>query len=114
MKVAIIGSRNCGALRCEDVIARIPRNCTAIVSGGARGVDTLAREAARILGLSFTCFLPDYKTYGQIAPLQRNITIVDSCDFLLAFWDMHSAGTRYVISYCLKCDKPFKIIKIDS
>ena len=51
MRVAVIGSRQCGSLSAEEVVARLPEGCTEIVSGGARGVDRLAREAARRLGL---------------------------------------------------------------
>ncbi len=112
MKVAIIGSRSCGKMTSDDIISYIPSNCAEVVSGGARGIDSLAQQAAQKLGLSFRCFLPNYSLFGHIAPLQRNISIVDYSDYVLAFWDMRSRGTRNVISYCMKCEKPFKIIKI--
>ncbi len=112
MKVAIIGSRNSGCMTAKDIIAYVPQNCSEIVSGGARGIDTLAEQAATTLKLPLTCFTPNYERFGSLAPLKRNVSIVDYSDYVLAFWDMRSSGTRYVLSYCLKCEKPFKIIQI--
>lgn len=44
MKVAIIGSRT---LRIENLGDYLPENVTEIISGGAVGVDTCAREYAK-------------------------------------------------------------------
>ena len=43
MRVGIVGSRNVGNL---DIEKFLPEEIGEIVSGGARGVDTLAREYA--------------------------------------------------------------------
>ena len=43
MKVAVIGSRG---LNVSDLGRYLPENTTEIVSGGAKGVDTSAREYA--------------------------------------------------------------------
>ncbi len=112
MKVAIIGSRNCGCMTVQDILPYVPQNCSEIVSGGARGIDTLAQQTAKRLNLPFRCYEPDYLMFGRFAPLKRNVSIVDYSDYVLAFWDMRSSGTRYVLAYCLKCEKPFKIIQI--
>ncbi len=112
MKVAVIGSREAKGTDKDHIICHLPANCTEIISGGARGIDTLAQEAARALGLSFRSFLPDYAAYGRVAPLRRNVKIVEYSDYVLAFWDMRSSGTRFVIAYCLRLNKPFKIIRI--
>ena len=47
MKVAIIGSRN---LTVKDLGQYLPEGTTEIVSGGAKGVDTCAREYALAKG----------------------------------------------------------------
>lgn len=57
MKVAIIGSRN---LIVKDLKKYLPEDTTEIVSGGARGIDTCAREYAHRNGLELTEFLPEY------------------------------------------------------
>lgn len=54
MKVAVIGSRG---LSVTDLGRYLPENTTEIVSGGARGVDTSAREYALSHGIKLTEFL---------------------------------------------------------
>lgn len=106
MKVAIIGSRDLWA---EDFESYLPENVTEIVSGGARGIDSAAKEYARKSGIKLTEFLPDYAQFGQRAPLLRNLEIIDYSDLVLAFWDGQSRGTRFVIENCRKKGKPCKI-----
>lgn len=110
MRVAVIGSRECEGLTVEKVLANIPKECTEIVSGGARGVDQLARQAAKALGLLYTEYLPDYNVFGKKAPLVRNTSIIAHADYVLAFWDYHSNGTRDALLKGLRQDKPIKIV----
>ena len=37
---------------------------------------------------------------GLSAPLRRNITIIENADLVVAFWDMESRGTKFVIDQC--------------
>ena len=106
MKVAVIGSRN---LKVDDLGKYLPEGVTEIVSGGARGVDTCAREFALANGIKLTEFLPEYDKYGRGAPLRRNITIIEYADLVLAFWDGSSHGTKYVIDNCKKRGVPVKV-----
>ena len=106
MKIAIIGSRNLGVIGLENFL---PKNVTEIVSGGARGIDTCAREYAQIHGIQLTEFLPDYSRYGRGAPLKRNLEIIAYADVVLAFWDGTSRGTKYVIDNCKKQNVPIKV-----
>ena len=97
MKVAVIGSRG---LSVTDLGRYLPENTTEIVSGGARGVDTSAREYALSHGIKLTEFLPEYTRFGRSAQLKRNITIIEYADIVLAFWDGKSRGTKFVIDNC--------------
>lgn len=97
MKVAVIGSRG---LSVTDLGRYLPENTTEIVSGGARGVDTSAREYALSHGIKLTEFLPEYTRFGRSAPLKRNITIIEYADIVLAFWAGKSRGTKFVIDNC--------------
>lgn len=112
MRVAVVGSRKCPGLNLEKIKEKLPEDCTEIVSGGAQGVDSLAKECAEAFGFRYTEFLPDYGEYGRTAPLVRNRQIVDHSDFVLAFWDYRSNGTRATLAYALEQDKPIKIILI--
>ena len=107
MRVAVIGSRG---LKVPDLERYLPEGTTEIVSGGARGVDTSAREYANAHGLKLTEFLPEYEKYGRSAPLRRNITIIQHSDLVLAFWDGQSHGTKYVIDNCKRMGVPVKVL----
>ena len=97
MKVAVIGSRG---LTVTDLGKYLPEDTTEIVSGGAKGIDTCAREFALAHNIKLTEFLPDYKSFGKRAPLKRNLQIIGYSDIVLAFWDGKSRGTKYVIDNC--------------
>lgn len=99
MKLAIVGSRTINNIKLDEFI---PKNVTTIISGGAMGVDTLARNYARKHGLKLIEYFPDYEKYGKIAPLKRNILIIEEADCVLACWDEKSRGTKFVIDECQK------------
>lgn len=73
-----------------------------IVSGGAKGVDTCAREWAERHGLPVREFLPDYARYKRGAPMKRNREIVKYCDFICFFWDGKSKGSKATMRMCDK------------
>lgn len=106
MKVAVIGSRG---LTIENLENYLPKNTTEILSGGAKGVDTSAREYAISHGLKLTEFKPDYARFGKGTPLKRNLQIIDCADLVLAFWDGSSKGTKFVINKCKELGKEIKI-----
>lgn len=110
MKVAVIGSRG---LSVTDLGRYLPKNTTEIVSGGAKGVDTSAREYALSHGIKLTDFLPEYTKYGRSAPLKRNITIIEYSDIVLAFWDGKSRGTKFVIDNCRKLGVEVRVYIMD-
>ena len=110
MKVAVIGSRG---LSVSDLGRYLPENTTEIVSGGAKGVDTSAREYALSHGIKLTEFLPEYTRFGRSAPLKRNITIIEYSDIVLAFWDGKSRGTKFVIDICRKLGVEVRVYIID-
>lgn len=110
MKVAVIGSRG---LSVSDLGRYLPENTTEIVSGGAKGVDTSAREYALAHGIKLMEFLPEYTKYGRSAPLKRNITIIEYSDIVLAFWDGKSRGTKFVIDNCRKLGVEVRVYIID-
>ena len=80
-------------------------------SSAAGGVDACAREYAEANGIELTEFLPEYEKYGHSAPLRRNITIVQHSDLVLAFWDGHSRGTKFVINKCKELGVPVRVFR---
>jgi len=113
MRVAIIGSRNCEHFQIKYIFRYLPDRCTAIISGGARGIDSFAKQAAAQRGIPFLCIPPDYRAYGRGAPLMRNRMIVKQADYVLAFWDFRSRGTAHAIAQCIARGVPVRIIGLD-
>lgn len=91
------------------------RRITVVVSGGARGIDTIAAEAAEAAGLRSTVLLPDREKYpGKMiyrAYMERNRAIVDACDLLLAVWDGKSRGTRHTIDCARRQGRPVFVVR---
>ena len=106
LKVAVIGSRGITVTNLGDYL---PAGCTEIVSGGAKGIDTCAKEYVQKQGLKLTEFLPEYEKYGRGAPLKRNIQIIEHADEVVALWDGKSRGTAFVIKECEKMGKPITV-----
>jgi len=109
MKLAIIGSRN---FTDNDLMDQHLKGLCIdeIISGGAKGADTLARNYAIENQIPLKEFKPDWAQYGRGAGIIRNKKIIDSADYILAFWDGQSKGTQHSINYAKKNDKPIKVI----
>ena len=109
MKLLIVGSRSITRF---DLSAHIPQCTDTIISGGAKGIDTLAEEYADRKQISKYIVRPNYKLYGRAAPLKRNEIMVDMADAVLIIWDGHSKGTEYTLKYAQKTNKTFYLVKI--
>lgn len=109
MRLAIVGSRICTPI---DIASHLSAKPDVVVSGGAAGVDTYAKEYAMKNGITLVEYLPEYEKYGRKAPILRNIQIVDNCDFLIAFWNGTSPGTKFTIDYAMKRGVPYRVVRI--
>ena len=77
-----------------------------IVSGMARGVDSLAVEFARRNGLVLWEFPADWQTHGKAAGHIRNRQMAEFCDCVLVIWDGESPGTKNMIKEAQRLHKP--------
>lgn len=104
MKIAIIGSREPGNINfAKELEKRINiQSGDTIISGGAKGIDSLAAEYATAHGLALVEIRPDYAKNGRGATFIRNREIVDNADMVVAFWNGTSKGTKYTIDYANK------------
>lgn len=111
---AVVGSRNfTDYLLLAETLDAVP--LSRVVSGGARGADTMAIEYAKRKGIPYTEYPADWAVYGRAARFIRNKQIVDSgVDIVIAFWNGFSSGTADTINYANKQNKKVYIIYYDS
>jgi len=84
-----------------------------IVSGGAKGADTLGARFAEENDIPLVEFKPDWKKYGRKAGFLRNVDIINECTHCIAFWDGDSHGTKHDIDLCEKQGKPCRVVIFD-
>lgn len=79
---------------------------TVVISGGARGVDSIVARLAVRLGYDLVQYPPDYGKYGKRAPLERNTLIVESADIVVGFPAPWSSGTLDTMRKAKAAGKP--------
>lgn len=81
-----------------------------LISGGARGADSAAVEyGKRAWNLEAIVFPAEWDKHGTKAGFIRNKLIVDAADFIVAFWDGESRGTKLTIDLALKERKHLEV-----
>lgn len=102
-KIIIAGSRgfsNYKLLRekCNEYLREKRKEYNIIIiSGGARGADTLGEKYAQDEGFSLEVFLANWNKFGKSAGFRRNEQMGEVADALIAFWDGKSHGTKHMI-----------------
>jgi hypothetical protein len=99
-KVIVAGGRDFNdykllTAKCDNYL--INKNNIEIVSGGAKGADSLAIKYANERGYNVKIFPPDWSTFGKRAGYLRNEQMGNYADALIAFWDSESRGTKHMI-----------------
>ena len=108
MNVAIVGSRDFNDYEklCDVVLSVISVvKIKTIISGGARGADRCAEKFARERELQLRVLLPDKTMANNSRYAKRNQQIVQHCDFLIAFWDGKSPGSKMTIDMTISAGK---------
>lgn len=114
MKVAVVGSREFNDyFYLRDVLDGHRDKIDLLVSGGARGADTLAQKYAKENGIPILIYYPEWKKLGKQAGIIRNTLIADQADVMVAFAYKTSRGTRHAISYMRGLDKPVVVIDLE-
>lgn len=83
-----------------------------IISGGARGVDSMAEIFAKENNIPITIFHPDWNKYGKSAGILRNTDIINSATHVIALPSVHSKGTYDSINKAKKLGKNLKVVNI--
>jgi len=115
MKVSITGSRgfNDYLVFCKHINNfKKDNSIKFIISGGAKGVDSLASKYSLENYIGLKEILPNWNKYGKRAGILRNIEIIENSDFNIIFWDGESKGTKFNIDYCTKNNKDYIVIDV--
>lgn len=80
-----------------------------VVSGAARGADSLGELFAKENNIPVKQFPADWNAHGRAAGPIRNRQMAEYADVLIAFWDGKSPGTKNMIETMLKKGKIVKV-----
>lgn len=116
MKLVIFGSRNITEYEdLEPIICTVIQDnfsdVTEIVSGCARGADTLGEQFAADYQLPVKKFPADWEKYGKAAGPIRNADMAAYADAGIALWDGESRGTLNMIDQMHKLGKQVVVIQ---
>ena len=113
IRLAVVGSRSFNDYELlSQVLGSVKTTICSIVSGGAKGADSLAAKYALEHSIPLHEILPDWDKLGRKAGFVRNREIVASADALIAFWNMGSKGTAHTIQLARDANIPMYIKEI--
>jgi hypothetical protein len=114
LKVIIAGSRDitdydyiCNAVKISGY------TITEVVSGRARGVDTLGEKYAEEFQLAVKYFPADWKRLGRAAGPLRNLEMGNYADKAILVWDGRSPGTEGMMNIMIRLKKPYHLYNIN-
>ena len=84
-----------------------------IVSGHARGTDTMGERFAKEHGLPCEYYPANWQIHGRAAGPIRNKEMANNADALIAFWDGQSRGTLSMINLARKMGLQVAICRYD-
>ena len=98
MKVIIAGGRDFDnyEMMCQELEGI---DITEVVCGEARGADSLGKRWAQEHNIPVKSFPADWDAYGNYAGIRRNHDMAQYADYLVAFWDGKSKGTKDMIAF---------------
>ena len=115
-KVIVAGSRNYNnkefIYNKLDILLSKVNKPVQIVSGLAKGVDSIAVDYAQDRGLSLKTFEAHWDDHGKKAGILRNIEMGDYSDALIAFRLNNSTGTSHMIEYAKSKNLNIRIYEV--
>lgn len=100
MKLIIAGGREFTDYnRLVETMSRLNLPVSTVISGKARGADTLGERWAKENGIKLEIYPAQWDKYGKRAGYIRNEQMAEVADAVVAFWDGKSRGTQHMINY---------------
>lgn len=110
MKVIIAGSRSITDYTAlQYAIAQSVFSIKEVVSGCARGVDSLGERWASENGIDISWFPANWGRFGRAAGHYRNSEMAAYADAAIILWDGESRGTLDMIDRMRRAGKPVEI-----
>ncbi len=81
-----------------------------IISGTARGADTMGERWAESRDIPILRMPADWKTHGRRAGYLRNEQMAAIADHVFVFWDGISRGSQHMIDIATRMDIPVDVI----
>lgn len=97
----------------ERAVERSGFDIEQVVSGGAKGVDTLAILYAQKHNKLLAVFMADWDRHGRKAGPIRNGQMAEYADALIAIWDGKSKGTKNMIDQATAKGMPVYVERTD-
>ena len=115
MKIVIAGSHsftnyefleeNCNSI-IFDELGLEPEDVT-IISGTAKGADTLGEHYAKEYGMKLHKFPAFWRLHGKSAGMLRNTVMANEADYIILF-DMGTPGTTHMLQQAIKKNVPHR------
>lgn len=115
MRLAVVGSRGITDKKLiwgeiDAYIHEVGEACDLIISGGARGVDSIAEAWADANSVPTSIWLADWDKFGKSAGYRRNMDIIAESTHVLAIYDGQSKGTMHSIKLATDKGKQLKVV----
>lgn len=117
MNIVICGSRNFDdyklfQVEMDEFLNMREKETITLVSGGARGADSMARTYAQKYDYKFKEYLADWDGLGKKAGFVRNAQMLEIADTIIAFWDGKSKGTAHMIKEAIRRNIPLVVVDV--
>ena len=110
MKYIIAGGRDFDNIYImAQALDPFEKDITEVVSGTARGADSIGEQWARGRDIPVKRFEPDWGQYGKSAGFIRNSEMGAYADAAICFWNGKSAGTKHMIQTMKFQHKPYYV-----
>jgi len=118
IKIAIVGSRDFVNFeefkeKTGPIFLELSGNIGCIVSGGAKGADSLAEEYAKVYKINTVIYRSNWKKYGRGAGIVRNRVIIENSDLVIAFLKNNSRGTSNSIKVAIELKKELVVFDLE-
>lgn len=120
-RLCVAGSRNFNNVQlAEEVLSQVFNfiakkhgDAITIISGGAKGADSVGELVAHKHHYDIERYLPDWDRYGKSAGYKRNQSMCAASNGCVVFWDGSSRGSHHMIDICRKAGKPIMVVDMN-